>query len=176
MGKRQDPLGAAVGGYFLLQSRSSVPIDWLRNLADLNGWLADGAILYAYSLLSTGAPNQVPDAIKYLLKGAQRGYPVFRRGVDLFLDACRLLRSPTTQAPAELEECIDLFAAVRASSTCQSAFTTFFGERPDEPRARAKVLSQAVSSERALPKVVRDNVSDNVRQAFAGVRALSRRS
>jgi hypothetical protein len=179
-GKRQDPLGAAVGGYFLLQnqsqSRSAVPVQWLKNLADWNEWLADGAILYAYTLLSTEGRGRAPEAIQYLLKGTQRGFPVFRRGIDLFLDACRLLRSPQSPPPADLEECIDLFAAVRASSTGQGAFTAFFGNRPDEPRAlsnRSKMMSQEFYAGPALNAAPTEA---DFEPPSAGVRALSRRS
>jgi hypothetical protein len=55
LGKRNDPLGAAVAGYLLTQvSTSPPPLDWLRNLADLTPWLADGPILYAHAVLKSG--------------------------------------------------------------------------------------------------------------------------
>src|SRR5205823_5460912 len=50
--KLMDPLGAAVGGYYLLRSESlTLMHDWPNNFANWIEWLPDGAIIHAWQLL-----------------------------------------------------------------------------------------------------------------------------
>jgi len=155
-GKRGDPLGAAVAGYILMQSASSPPpLDWLRNLSEWTPWLADGPILSAYTALRSGKRSGAHECTEQLLKASERGYPVLRRGIDVFLDTVRLLRSSKVDLPAVIEERCELFAAVRASSTYQTAFTTFYGELPSAPRGfteRPDTIKRVRSSATPTPR------------------------
>ena len=135
LGKVSDPVGAAVGGYFLVQSRGEVPVGWLKNLADWNEWMADGAIQYAYALLSTRGSREESEARAYLSTAARRGYPVFFRGIELFLDCYRMLQSSSrkTPMPRDLELWSNVYAWVRDSAAGHSTFTSFYGNFPATP-------------------------------------------
>jgi hypothetical protein len=142
-GKRSDPLGAAVGGYILLQGSSSPPpLSWLRNLTNVAPWLADGPILCAHAALKYRRRDAVDESIEYLLKASERAYPVLRRGIDLFLDTLRLLRSSKISLPDEIEAQADLYAAARGATTRQTAFTGFLGELPWSPLGFDRVQSR----------------------------------
>ena len=141
--KRNDPLGAAIGGYFLVDDRSEKPpLDWLRHLANWSPWLADGAILYAQAALRFKQRSGVQEAVDSLARASANGYPVFRRGIDICLDVWRVLKSSDISLPSEVEELAERFAAVRAATTRQSVFTTFFGARPDAPGSTAAKSSE----------------------------------
>ena len=153
--KLKDPHGAAVGGYFLVQQRSqTLPFDWLQRLSDRVPWLADGPILYAYAMLAFRQRDAASEAQHYLREAALRAYPVFRRGIELYLDACRMLESSKVTLQPEIESGSERFAQVRAADTRQSAFTTFFGVHPNDPSARRLVNSRAVSSQASSPTVL----------------------
>ncbi len=134
-GKASDPVGAAVGGYFVVQDREKIPTDWLKNLADWNQWMADGAIQYAYALLTTKGSREADQARAYLSLAAKRGYPVFFRGIELFLDAYRMLQSAsgTKSLPRDLELWSNVYAWVRDSAAGHSTFTSFYGNFPATP-------------------------------------------
>ncbi len=132
-GKLRDPLGAAVGGYFLLQHSQPPPLDWLQRLSRLSPWLADSAILYASALLRYRGRAELSQAGEYLHAAAQRGYPVLQRGIEMFLDARRVLVSSKVPLSAEVEAYALLCAAARAHGTRQTAFTTFYGTAPNAP-------------------------------------------
>jgi hypothetical protein len=138
-GKVSDPVGAAVGGYFLVQNRGEVPLSWLKNLAEWHQWMADGAIQYAYALLSTKGSKEAQQARSYLSMAAKRGYPVFFRGVELFLDAYRMLQSSkeTRSMPRDLELWSSVYAWVRDSAAGHSTFTSFYGDFPATPETIA---------------------------------------
>ncbi|MGH8051131.1 MAG: hypothetical protein ACREPB_10775 [Arenimonas sp.] len=134
-GKIEDPLGAAVGGYFLVNYREQeFPVQWLKNLADWTPWMADGAILYAYACLTLRSESSQDDAYDYLLKASQRGYPVFRKGIDLALDAILMLRSSVRSfQPSPFDSYETLLGKVRDADTRKTVFTTFWGTTPDNP-------------------------------------------
>ncbi|MCU0117719.1 hypothetical protein N8H74_05600 [Pseudomonas sp. B2M1-30] len=132
--KAQDPLAAIVGGYFILQHRRDVPIEWLNRLALLTPWMADGYIQYANALLLVEGIRNVPMAVQALIQASSRGYPLFRRGMRLFLDTLRILESvKAVEQNHRLMKQAELYAQVLAADTRQSAFTSFYGTSPNSP-------------------------------------------
>lgn len=166
--KRNDPLGAAVGGYFLVSDSSrEPPMEWFRRLSDMVEWLADGPIIYAYAALKYRRRDAVDDAMRFLGIAAGRGYPVFRRGIELYLDACRMLESSGCPLSPDVEAAAARFAQVRAADTRQTAFTTFFGIHPGHPQVQ-RVVSRPLAPRAAASDDVQEQAEADL---FSGVQS-----
>jgi len=161
--KAQDPLAAIVGGYFILQHRRDVPIDWLKKLALLTPWMADGYIQYANALLLVEGSSNVPMAVEALIQASERGYPLFRRGMRLFLDTLRILESvKAIEQTHRLMKQAELYAQVLAADTRQSAFTSFYGTSPNTP------VKPTLSQESVKPQL-----SSGIAESYGFRRILS---
>jgi len=143
--KAEDPLAAVVGGYFIVQDKDAAPLDWLRNLAIMTGWMADGFILLANAMVLRKGRDEGQLALEQLERAAQCGYPVFRRGVRLYLDTLRILESDKeTLIPQTIRDQARMYALASAADTRQSAFTSFFGTRPDAPDPQRQQLGSSL--------------------------------
>ena len=90
-GKRQDPYGATVGAYLLLQFRDFDRLhNWSRNLANWIDYLPDGCVIWATQLMHQ-RPDKENEIREYLLKAVDRGMPVYTEGLRLLLDGLRAL-------------------------------------------------------------------------------------
>ncbi|MDF2188321.1 hypothetical protein [Paraflavitalea sp. CAU 1676] len=87
--KKEDPAGAAIGGYYLLKMQAWDRMhDWTNNLANWFLWMPDGAIIDAWFLMSK-TPKTDEDIIiikKRLLQGFRRGIPIYTEGLRLLHD------------------------------------------------------------------------------------------
>ena len=86
--KFRDPIGAAVGGYFLLRlGRFGRLREWAANLANNFGWLPDGAIIDAWLHLHMARERndngEYTLARNRLLDAASRGLPLYTEGLRL---------------------------------------------------------------------------------------------
>jgi hypothetical protein len=89
--KREGPFAACIAGYFLLRAGHGEKQDWMRNLANWFPMIADGAVIYATSLLRAGGPIEREEARRYLIEAVSRGIPVYTVGLRLLFDGLRSL-------------------------------------------------------------------------------------
>jgi hypothetical protein len=92
-GRRTDPFGACIAGYFLLRAGRLERQAWMKNLADWFPDIPDGAVIYAVSLLrdpdATG--RRAHAARDYLLEAVRRGVPIYTVGLRLLFDSLQYL-------------------------------------------------------------------------------------
>lgn len=101
--KVRDPFAAAVGAYLLLRlERYDSMRTWAKNLADWFPDISDGCVIWALQAL-----QQLDDdaqAREYLLKAAERGWPVYMEGTRLLAANLRRLGDEGLAALRELEQ------------------------------------------------------------------------
>jgi hypothetical protein len=132
--KFRDPIGAAVGGYFLLRLRRFRRLrDWAANLTDSFGWLSDGAIidgwLHLHLAREKGDTGEYMLARDRLLDAASRGLPLYTEGLRLLVDGLTLF-TESAEVRNTLEE-------VRRYTDCvdwAATTVTFRGQGPDHPQ------------------------------------------
>ena len=101
-GKYEDPIGATIGGYFLLRARRLARLrSWAPNLARF-GWLPDGAVIDGWQHLLAGKAGRSSDEFalareQYLL-AATRRVPVYTEGLRLLIDG-RTIREGRQAGP-----------------------------------------------------------------------------
>jgi hypothetical protein len=97
MGKVQDPIGAALGGYALLRLNEIDRLhDWADNLANWFAWLPDGPVLAGEAAARRGHDQQAAD---FFALSLDRGLPIFSEGLSLFVN-----RMPQLIADDDLTE------------------------------------------------------------------------
>jgi hypothetical protein len=89
---------AAVAGFYLLRVSNLEGLrNWPANVADLTGWMPDGAIIQAWKLLReqqearTRSQSLLPTARALLLGAAERGTPVYMEGLRLLVMGLKLI-------------------------------------------------------------------------------------
>lgn len=131
--KLRNPMGAVIGGYYLLSARAYEQMhNWPNNLANWFEWLADGAIIHAWQLLRTAGTRGRSQARERLLQAAERGLPIFSEGMRLLLDGLELFAEhrKSDQAVAEALTRLRRYAS---AMDWEQRLTTFYGAGPDEP-------------------------------------------
>jgi hypothetical protein len=131
--KFRDPIGAAVGGYFLLRLRRLGRLrEWAANLADNFGWLPDGAIIDGWLHLHMARQNNDDDEYTLVrdrfLDAASRGLPLYTEGLRLLVDGLTLF--------ADSAEVRNALEGVRRYADCvdwAATTVTFRGHDPDRP-------------------------------------------
>ena len=94
--KVRNPYGAAVGGYYLLQTGEYDRLhDWPNNFANWMQWLPDAAVIHAWQLLYTGGENERARARERLLDAAGRGLPMHSEGLRLLIEGLELFVGET---------------------------------------------------------------------------------
>lgn len=98
-GKLDDPVAAAVGGYYLLLTKDLDRLhNWANNLANWFGWLPDGAIIHAWQMISRGVSDDQGVSVRSrLLEAFERGVPLYSEGLRLLFDGLNQLASISKQ-------------------------------------------------------------------------------
>ena len=136
--KVDDPLAAAVGGYFLLrQGKLQQLHNWPRNLSNWFPWLPDGAVIYARQLLLMARDqhpaNGAAEAQKLLLEACRRGLPVYTEGLRLLRDGLLRFRGPGRDEAGKVGEALGWLGNYLAAVDWSSPTTSFIGTGPREP-------------------------------------------
>jgi len=143
--KYDNPVLGCIGGYFLLegtwgdQTELDVPDHWWRNLASFE-WLPDGAILAGWAALRA---DRGAEAQAHFLRAAERGVPLFTRGLLLLLDGL--------WAFADESACTAAADKLRPYAECArraAVVTTFGGASPEKP---TRLEAPVAAPESALP-------------------------
>jgi hypothetical protein len=124
--KYQSAPLAAVGGYYLLDTGAerSISDGWWRNLARID-WLPDGAIVAGWRALRSESPEA---ALPLFLEAAQRGLPLFTRGLHLLIEGLWMF-----SADAAAIEAAERLRPYVGSARRAAVVTTFGGASPDKP-------------------------------------------
>jgi hypothetical protein len=123
-GKMQDPVGAVVAGYFLLQTGRLERAGWMQILAERFSGIPDGAVIYAWALLM-GAEPDVPRAANYLRTAAERGIPLFTIGLRRLYDGLTYVRELDPHYNRDLRVPFSVVRAVAAKAEWEAVYTTF---------------------------------------------------
>jgi len=143
--KLEDPIAAAIGGYYLLRTaRLERLFDWGENLSAWFPWLADGAVINAWQHIQAGRKLRGDPELHFfvarreLLESTKRGFPVYTEGLKLLLDGLRLLRDDTGGLDSELDSALALIEPLASASEPAAATVTYTGVGPAEPQAKSR--------------------------------------
>jgi len=138
--KVQDPASAAIGGYFLLQASEFGRLhDWTKNLSDWFDYFPDGPVIRGWHVLRSSSPD-FQTARKLFLEAMHRGLPVYTIGLRLLSDGLALCASRAIEnklTDSDVENAQMTLAPYVAAADWTSATTSFYGTRPNDPRALA---------------------------------------
>jgi hypothetical protein len=133
--KVQSPMGAAIGGYYLLRAGALDRMhDWPNNFANWLPWLPDAALIHAWQLLQTG--NSVDEAAERFLQSARRGVPLYTEGVRLLIDGLELTlhhRDIASVLRSPLEDALAWIRRYASALDRDQSLTTFNARHPSEP-------------------------------------------
>lgn len=132
--KRSNPTLAAVAGYFLLTTRDLERLHQVcaSNLADWMAWLPDGAVIDAWYRLRLAEPD-LPRARQRMLEAAERGIPIFTRGLRLLLDGLASFDDDPDWTGPDVRAALQSVRRYAATADWRSRTTTFIGYDPDSP-------------------------------------------
>ncbi len=131
--KLRNPMGAVIGGYYLLTVRAYERMhNWPNNLANWMEWLADGAVIHAWQLLRTAGVRGRSRARERLLQAVERGLPVFSEGVRLLLDGLELF-ADQDQSDRAVAEALARLRRYAGAMDWEQRLTTFYGAGLDAP-------------------------------------------
>jgi len=134
--KMQNPVTAAIGGYFLLKTGELARLhDWANNLANWFPLLPDGAIIHATQLLNKKEKTESDiDLIrKRLLQAAGAGIPVYSEGLRLLEKGLTQLWYHSKQMDDEIKKARDRIGDYLEVTDFSQETTTFIGIAPYEP-------------------------------------------
>jgi len=141
-GELENPMGAAVGGYYLLRRRAFERMGpWPRNFAERTDWLPDSAVIHAWQLLSRKGPKAIELARTRLLQAAERGIPFLTQGLRLLSEGLRLLvdgAHKTGSPDDELELALTSVRRYSDAAVWSQPFTTFYGIDPETPTVASR--------------------------------------
>jgi hypothetical protein len=143
--KLDDPIAAAIGGYYLLRAaRLDRLSDWAPNLSEWFSWLPDGAVINGWQHIHAGRkrrgdPDEHFDAARQqLLLAAKRGVPIYTDGLKLLVDGLRLLRKDVTVKDIDRETALNFVEAFAAAADWAAATVTYDGKDPAQPQGRPR--------------------------------------
>jgi hypothetical protein len=133
--KLDDPMAAAVAGYFLLQAGEVERLhEWTANLVDWFKWLPDGAVIRACHLMTKDEPDAI--AIRrLLLEAVKRGLPYYTIGLRLLQNGLKLLLQRSVE-DSEIAAALDIINPYLEAADASSGITSFTGEALDTPRTK----------------------------------------
>lgn len=137
--KRRDPIGAAIGGYYLLRVVNLKRLSWWGpNLSRWFPWLSDGAVVNGWQHIHSGRTtdgdpeHHFDEARNELLAATTRGVPIYTEGLRLLYDGLRLLAADG-DGDAELADALQRVAPFAASADWTASTVIYGGEDPDHP-------------------------------------------
>ncbi len=135
--KRINPMGAAIGGYYLLRVGALERLhDWPNNLANWITWLPDGAVIHAWQLLRQSVETEHRYARYRLLQACERGIPVYTEGVRLLIDGLEMFAEDATahnRPDEEVEQALQRLRRYATAMDWNQRLTTFYGIDPETP-------------------------------------------
>lgn len=148
--KRRNPIGAAIGGYYLLRVGALNRLhDWPNNLANWFEWLPDGAVVHAWQLLREPDEAKNSQARRRLVQAAERGLPVYTEGVRLLIDGLELFAYDAVahdERDEAVEQALQNIRRYAAAMDWNQQLTTFYGADPEKPSLKP-VMGMATSKE-----------------------------
>ena len=131
--KVRDPASAAIGGYYLLSAgRLDRLHDWTNNLANLFPWLPDGAVIHAWHLLRQ-KKQDVNQARARLIEAANRGVPLYTRGLRLLFDGLNIFNRRADGTDAEVKSALERISPYASAADWSTPTTSFYGQTPGDP-------------------------------------------
>ena len=136
-GKVENPIAAAIGGYFLLKTGELDRLhDWANNLANWFTWMPDGAIIHAWQLMAEKGktPELVNKIRARLLEAVDRGIPIYTEGLRLLYDGLTQLWYHAKNNDSEVELALKKISGYVEAVDWSQKTTTYTGTAPDQPR------------------------------------------
>jgi len=128
--KMRDPVGAAIGGYFLLSTGQLEYMHyWPNNLANWFEWLPDGPIIHAWQMIKSKDLN-IPIIQRRLLEAVSRGIPLFTEGLRLLYEGLTLIYQHLNNDNFAIGKALDRVKMYMATADHSKPFTTLIG-KPD---------------------------------------------
>ncbi|MGD2154408.1 MAG: DUF2188 domain-containing protein [Gemmatimonadales bacterium] len=141
-GELENPMRAAVGGYYLLRRRAFERMgDWPGKFADRTDWLPDSAVIHAWQLLSQEGPKVIELARTRFIQATERGIPFLTQGLRLLSEGLRLLVDGARKDDRQDDELEMTLASVRRytdAAVWSQPFTTFYGIDPETPTVASR--------------------------------------
>lgn len=138
--KKQDPVSAAVGGYYLLRVGAMQQFhDWAANLANWMDWMADGPVIRAWQLIkeAKGSTIDRSELRKWFLEAVDREFPIYTEGMRLLHEGLKLLHY-NDQGDEEVNRALKRIESYVAALDWGTNTTTFNGIHPAEPNAKSR--------------------------------------
>jgi hypothetical protein len=142
--KMVDPVGAVVGGYYLLMTGALERMhNWADNLANRFPWLPDGSIIHAWQLIKEDRESKKDISIiqQRLLEAAHRGIPIYTEGLRLLYEGLKLLAYNYSRIDPVIEEALAKVKQYVAYADMSQENTTFTGVSPGSPGLLTKELA-----------------------------------
>lgn len=128
--KVEDPIAAAVGGYFLLKTRELDKMhDWAKNLANWFEWMPDGAIIYAWQMIHLQKREDKFVIANYLIEAADRGIPLFTEGLRLLFEGLSMLSFEYQYRNENIERALKKVKAMTTAADLSKEYTMLTGSK-----------------------------------------------
>ncbi|RCR71262.1 hypothetical protein [Larkinella punicea] len=131
-GKREDPLGAVIGGYVLLQTMDVLGFsNWTENLYNWFPNIPDGAVIHGWTLLKQETPNLI-QASELFIEAVNRGIPYYTIGLRRLYDGLNLLaaHSSLNKEPIvkeKIQKALNKLRSVVSKADWNQPVTTLIG-------------------------------------------------
>lgn len=133
--KQEDPVAAAIGGYYLLKTRSLERLhSWPNNLANWYGWLPDGCIIHAWQMImdNNGYNNNILIRSR-LLEAVERGMPVFTEGLRLLYEGLAMCSFDFGIDDTAIRKALNDVKDFLSNTDMSKETTSYTGNYPDLP-------------------------------------------
>jgi hypothetical protein len=145
--KMEDPIGAAIGAYYLLFTGQlpDYATGWIDNLAQRFPWLPDAAVLKGWQTLNNPEDLESRGARQELLHAAKAGIPFFTVGLRRLYDGLRLIMHDPSAADLDgaaldaLQQAFNRVEEYAGAADFNSALTAYKGIDPDSPTRRSAI-------------------------------------
>ncbi|MFT3678682.1 MAG: hypothetical protein QM791_00330 [Ferruginibacter sp.] len=128
--KLDNPVYAAVGGYYLLKIKDLGRIHhWANNLADWFTNLPDGPVIHAWQMILQGE-TETAFIKERLLQAFKRGVPLFTEGLRLLYEGLNMLGFTEEYRDSELQSAIKAVRACMQLADMRQPHTTLFTTNP----------------------------------------------
>ncbi|WP_113924803.1 hypothetical protein [Cognataquiflexum aquatile] len=136
--KMVDPVGAAIGGYFLLKTGELDRMhNWAQNLANRFQWMPDGAVIYGWQLIREDSkPENIKLIRTQLIEAINRGIPIYTEGLRLLYEGLMMLSFEFKHKDLPVENALARVKKYLNAADLSQENTSFTGFFPDLPRDR----------------------------------------